>query len=88
VGEPPIRPYPFPSPHPALRPWDPRAPEVAARVVALIAERLPDTTVEHIGSSSVPSCEGKGYLDFVIPYRDDTHLGGINDALFALERPS
>jgi GrpB-like predicted nucleotidyltransferase (UPF0157 family) len=67
-----------------LRPWDPRAPEVAARVVALIAERLPDTTVEHIGSSSVPSCEGKGYLDFVIPYRDDTHLGGINDALFAL----
>ena len=53
-------------------------------MVALIAERLPDTAVEHVGSSSVPGCAGKGYLDLVIPYRDDTHLGAINDALFAL----
>ena len=72
VGEPPIRPYPYPSPPPALRPWNPRAPEAAARVVALIAERLPDTAVEHVGSSSVPGCAGKGYLDLVIPYRDDS----------------
>jgi GrpB-like predicted nucleotidyltransferase (UPF0157 family) len=84
VGEPPIRPYPFPSSPPALRPWNPKAPEVAARVVALIAERLPDTTVEHVGSSSVPGCAGKGVLDLAIPDRDDSHLGAINDALFAL----
>jgi GrpB-like predicted nucleotidyltransferase (UPF0157 family) len=84
VGEPPIRPYPYPSPPPALRPWNPRAPQVAARVVELIAERLPNTAVEHVGSSSVPGCAGKGYLDLVIPYRDDTHLAAINDALFAL----
>ncbi|HEX2280648.1 MAG TPA: GrpB family protein [Thermomicrobiales bacterium] len=84
MGEPPIRPYPFPSPPPALRPWNPRAPEVAARVVALIAERLPETTVEHVGSSSVPGCAGKGVLDLAIPYRDESHLGAINDALFAL----
>jgi GrpB-like predicted nucleotidyltransferase (UPF0157 family) len=84
VGEPPIRPFPYPSPPPELRPWDPRAPQVAARVVALITERLPDTAIEHIGSSSVPDCAGKGYLDLVIPYRDDSHLGAINDALFAL----
>ena len=32
----------------------------------------------------MPGCAGKGYLDFVIPYRDDSHLGAINDALFAL----
>jgi GrpB-like predicted nucleotidyltransferase (UPF0157 family) len=83
VGEPPIRPYPYPSP-PALRPWNPRAPQVAARVVALIAERLPDAAVEHVGSSSVPGCAGKGNLDLVIPYRDETHLSVINDALFAL----
>jgi GrpB-like predicted nucleotidyltransferase (UPF0157 family) len=83
VGEPPIRPYPYPS-LPVLRPWNRRAPQVAARVVALIAERLPDTAVEHVGSSSVPGCAGKGNLDLVIPYRDETHLGVINDALFAL----
>jgi GrpB-like predicted nucleotidyltransferase (UPF0157 family) len=84
VGEPPIRPYPLPSPHPALRPWNPRAPQAAARVAALIVERLPDTAVDHVGSSSVPGCAGKGNLDFVIAYRDDTHLAAINDALFAL----
>jgi GrpB-like predicted nucleotidyltransferase (UPF0157 family) len=84
VGEPPIRPYPFPSPPPALRPWNPRAPEVAARVVALVAERLPDTTVEHVGSSSVPGCAGKGVLDLAIPYRDESHLSAINDVLFGL----
>jgi GrpB-like predicted nucleotidyltransferase (UPF0157 family) len=52
--------------------------------VRLIAERLPDTAIEHVGSSSVPGCAGKGYLDLVISYRDDAHLASINDALFAL----
>ena len=40
--------------------------------------------MEHVGSSSVPGCAGKGYLDLAIPYRDDSHLAAINDALFAL----
>jgi GrpB-like predicted nucleotidyltransferase (UPF0157 family) len=52
--------------------------------VALIVERIPNTAVDHVGSSSVPGCAGKGHLDFVIPYRDETHLGVINDVLFAL----
>jgi GrpB-like predicted nucleotidyltransferase (UPF0157 family) len=52
--------------------------------MALIAERLPDTAIEHVGSSSVPGCAGKGYLDLAIIYRDDSHLGTINDVLFAL----
>jgi GrpB-like predicted nucleotidyltransferase (UPF0157 family) len=67
-----------------LRRWNPRAPEVAARVVALIAERLLDTRVEHVGSSSVPGCAGKGTLDLAIPYRDASHLDAINVVLFAL----
>jgi GrpB-like predicted nucleotidyltransferase (UPF0157 family) len=52
--------------------------------MALIGERLPDTAVEHVGSSSVPSCAGKGTLDLAIPYRDESHLNAINDVLFAL----
>jgi GrpB-like predicted nucleotidyltransferase (UPF0157 family) len=52
--------------------------------MGLIAERLPDTTIEHVGSSSVPGCAGKGILDLVIPYRDGAHLAAINEALFAL----
>jgi GrpB-like predicted nucleotidyltransferase (UPF0157 family) len=80
----PIRSYPNPGPPAALRPWHPRAPEAAARVIALIAERLPDTNVEHVGSSAVAGCDGKGYLDLVIPYRDAAHLKAIDAALFAL----
>jgi len=53
-------------------------------VVALIAERLLDTRVEHVGSSSVPGCAGKGTLDLAIPYRDASHLDAINVVLFAL----
>jgi GrpB-like predicted nucleotidyltransferase (UPF0157 family) len=53
-------------------------------VVSLIAERLPHTKVEHVGSSSVPGCAGKGTLDLAIPYRDEPHLSAINDVLFAL----
>ena len=40
--------------------------------------------MEHVGSSSVPGCAGKGTLDLAIPYRDDAHLSAINDVLFAL----
>ena len=50
----------------------------------MIAARLPDTTIEHVGSSSVPGCDGKGYLDLVMLYWDATHLDAINATLFAL----
>jgi GrpB-like predicted nucleotidyltransferase (UPF0157 family) len=52
--------------------------------MAMIDSRLPETTVEHVGSSAVPGCAGKGYLDLLIPYRDDAHLTAINETLFAL----
>jgi dephospho-CoA kinase len=81
---PPIGPYPHPPPEVQLRPWNPAAPIAAARVIALIAERLPDTVVEHVGSSSVPGCTGKSCLDFAIPYRDSAQLDEINNALFTL----
>jgi GrpB-like predicted nucleotidyltransferase (UPF0157 family) len=80
----PIRPYPHPPSPVALRPWNPRAPEAASHVIALITERLPETTVEHVGSSAVKDCDGKGSLDLAIPYRDAEHLAQINEALFAL----
>ncbi len=57
---------------------------VADHVISLIAARLPDTRIEHVGSSAVPGCAGKGYLDLVMPYRDTAHLTAINDALFSL----
>jgi GrpB-like predicted nucleotidyltransferase (UPF0157 family) len=84
MGEPPIGPYPDPKPPAALRPWNPNAPAAAARVISLIADRLPGAVIEHIGSSAVPGCAGKGYLDLLIPSADESHLAAINAALFAL----
>ncbi|MFN8594524.1 MAG: GrpB family protein [Thermomicrobiales bacterium] len=80
----PIGPYPHPAPPASLRPWPPQAIAAGSRVIELIRAQIPDTLVEHVGSSSVPGCDGKGYLDFVIPYRDAAHLATINDRLCAL----
>jgi GrpB-like predicted nucleotidyltransferase (UPF0157 family) len=84
MDQPPIRPYPHPGSKVKLRPWNPDVPAAAAHVIALIAARLPGTTIEHVGSTAVPGCDGKGSLDLAIPYRDAEHLAQINEALFAL----
>jgi GrpB-like predicted nucleotidyltransferase (UPF0157 family) len=62
-------------------PYDPRAPEVALRVSGIIRERVPGIAVEHVGSTAVPGCAGKGVLDFMIPYRG----GELYPVLSALE---
>lgn len=83
MAAPPIGPYPHPTPA-ACRDYDPRAPLVAARVMALLRERLPAVSVEHIGSTAVPSCAGKGVVDLMIVYRDADELAAAKEALEAL----
>lgn len=64
----PIAPY---NPRPlACHPYDPQAPEVASALNDLIRNLLPDVEVEHIGSTSVPGCAGKGFIDLMVLYRD------------------
>ncbi len=43
---------------------------VAQRVAALITSRLPDVIVEHIGSTAVPNCGGRGVVDLMVLYVD------------------
>jgi len=45
---------------------DPRAPEVAGRLIALIATRWPATPAEHIGSTAVPGLAGKNTIDLLL----------------------
>ena len=54
----------------ACLPYDPRAPEVARRVTEIIHRQLPHVLVEHVGSTAVPGCAGKGVIDLLIPYRE------------------
>jgi GrpB-like predicted nucleotidyltransferase (UPF0157 family) len=54
--------------HPAAcRKYDPRAVEVAGQIAALIQSHLPPIGVEHVGSTAVPGCAGKGIVDLMIP---------------------
>jgi GrpB-like predicted nucleotidyltransferase (UPF0157 family) len=73
-----IRPY-FHEP-PACLEYDPRAAEVARRVAALITRRLPMVTVEHIGSTAVPGCAGKGVVDLMLLYPEG-HLEMARETL-------
>jgi GrpB-like predicted nucleotidyltransferase (UPF0157 family) len=62
---------------------DPHAPAAAGRVAALITSRLPDVAVEHIGSTAVPGCAGKGVVDLMVLYPAG-RLQAVKDCLAAL----
>ena len=36
----------------------------------MVRGRIPGIAVEHVGSTAVPGCAGKGVVDLVIPYRE------------------
>ena len=65
------------------RPYDPRCPEVAQRVAALIQERMPEARVEHVGSTAIPGCDGKGIVDLLLMYSPG-RLAAARDALDGL----
>jgi GrpB-like predicted nucleotidyltransferase (UPF0157 family) len=48
--------------------YDPRAPQAARLLIRLITESEPGLAVEHVGSSAVPQCDGKGTLDLLVTY--------------------
>ena len=79
-----IEPYPHPPPPVTCRPFDLRAAGVADVVAAAIRELVPGAAVDHVGSTAVPGCAGKGTVDLLIPYRDPVELRAIDAALAAL----
>ena len=62
---------------------DPHAPEVARRLIALIATRWPGTRAEHVGSSAVPELPGKNIIDLLLPAQP-ADLPAITQALLEL----
>jgi GrpB-like predicted nucleotidyltransferase (UPF0157 family) len=62
---------------------DPHAPEVARRLIALIATRWPATPAEHVGSTAVPGLTGKGIIDLLLA-TEPAHLPAITKALLEL----
>jgi GrpB-like predicted nucleotidyltransferase (UPF0157 family) len=66
----------------ACRNYDPRAAEVAREICCLLSTYLPEARAEHVGSTAVPGCAGKGIVDLLIPVPD----GGIEKVKELLER--
>jgi GrpB-like predicted nucleotidyltransferase (UPF0157 family) len=62
---------------------DPDAPEVARRLIALIATRWPATPAEHIGSSAVPGLAGKNIIDLLLAAQP-VQIPAITQALLEL----
>jgi GrpB-like predicted nucleotidyltransferase (UPF0157 family) len=62
---------------------DPDAPEVARRLIALIATRWPATPAEHVGSTAVPGLVGKGIIDLLLA-AEPADLPAITQALLEL----
>jgi GrpB-like predicted nucleotidyltransferase (UPF0157 family) len=50
--------------------YDPRAADVARLIAASIYDHLAQARVEHVGSTSVPGCAGKGIVDLMIAVAD------------------
>jgi GrpB-like predicted nucleotidyltransferase (UPF0157 family) len=51
--------------------------------MALIEPHLPDVVVEHVGSTSVSGCAGKGIVDLMLVYQHG-QLAAVRDLLDAL----
>jgi GrpB-like predicted nucleotidyltransferase (UPF0157 family) len=62
---------------------DPHAPEVARRLIALIATRWPATPAEHVGSSAVPGLAGKNIIDLLLA-ANPTDIPAVTQALLGL----
>jgi len=63
------------------REWDPRCPDVVRGLVAAL--RPPEfIAIEHVGSTAVPGCGGKGVIDLLALYRDGC-LGAAKEFLSA-----
>jgi len=66
----------------AFHEYDPRFPRVAALLKETIESEDARLFVEHIGSTSVPGCGGKGVIDLVVTYAE----GDLDAAKSALAR--
>jgi GrpB-like predicted nucleotidyltransferase (UPF0157 family)/polyisoprenoid-binding protein YceI len=62
---------------------DPHAPQVARRLITLIATRWPATPAEHIGSTAVPGLAGKGIIDLLLA-AEPAHIPAVTKALLQL----
>jgi GrpB-like predicted nucleotidyltransferase (UPF0157 family) len=78
---PPILPYAILPP--VYVEYDASAPDVAERVIELVGAAAPWARIDHIGSTAIPGCAGKGIIDLVALYPGG-RLEAMRDTIAAL----
>ena len=63
--------------------YDPLCSEVAANIASIIKNHLACLIVEHIGSTAIPNCDGKGIVDLMVLYPNG-HLEDTKETLYYL----
>jgi len=59
---------PYKKPQASFQPYDPMAPQVADHLKKLTESYLSDVVIEHIGSTAITGCPGKGIIDLMALY--------------------
>ena len=77
-----LRVYPYTVNPARYFPYDPESPWVAASVMDAIFHCEPILRIDHIGSTAIPGCGGKGIIDLLMSYP----AGGLERARAALDR--
>jgi GrpB-like predicted nucleotidyltransferase (UPF0157 family) len=83
MEQPAISILPYDAPPPRCDAHDPGATAAAAALAGFLRDRLPGAVIEHIGSTAVAGCAGKGIIDLVVLYPDG-QLAAIRDQIDAV----
>jgi GrpB-like predicted nucleotidyltransferase (UPF0157 family) len=59
---------PYKKPKATFHPYDNRAPKAAGHLKKIIESYMSKVTIEHIGSTAIPECPGKGVIDLMALY--------------------
>ena len=74
---------PYKKPQASFQPYDKRAPIVAKHLMKLIELYLTEVTIEHIGSTAIQGCPGKGIIDLMALYPKE-RLDVVNELFLAM----
>jgi GrpB-like predicted nucleotidyltransferase (UPF0157 family) len=72
-----------PKPNAEYNDWDPRYPEVVRSLLSEVAPCPPGVALEHVGSTAIQGCGGKGIIDLLALYPDGS-LDGTKRWLLGL----
>jgi GrpB-like predicted nucleotidyltransferase (UPF0157 family) len=68
---------------PRCAPQDPEVPAAAAALARYLSDQLTGAVVEHIGSTAVPGCAGKGIIDLMVLYPEG-QLSAVRERIDSL----